>query len=105
PEHRYDAYILADHGQTPCTHYRDLTKGRRLERWMFDEYLHPEGAGVAEAPRTGLRSGLRERRRETKGMLQQFMNYLDEDYFRRSDPEAHEDRGVRVISAGPNAFL
>ena len=105
PEHRYDAYILSDHGQTPCTPYRELTKGRRLERWIFDEYLHPAGADIAEAPRTGLRSGLRHRRKDTKGMLQQFMNYLDEDYFRRPDPEAHEDVGVRAISAGPNAFL
>ena len=105
PEHRYDAYILSDHGQTPCTPYRDLTKGKRLERWIFDEYLHPEGADIAEAPRTGLRKGLRQRCRDTKGTLQQFMNYLDEDYFRRPDPEAYEDRGVRAISAGPNAFL
>jgi hypothetical protein len=33
------------------------------------------------------------------------MNYLDEDYFRRPDPEAYERDGVRAISAGPNAFL
>jgi hypothetical protein len=38
-------------------------------------------------------------------MIQQFMNYLDEDYLRRADPEAHEQDGVRAISAGPNAFL
>jgi hypothetical protein len=38
-------------------------------------------------------------------MVQRFMNYTDEDYFRRADPEAHENAGVRAISAGPNAFL
>ena len=38
-------------------------------------------------------------------MIQRFMNYLDEDYLRRPDPEAHEQDGVRAISAGPNAFL
>jgi hypothetical protein len=38
-------------------------------------------------------------------MIQQFMNYLDEDYLRRPDPEAHEQEGVPAISAGPNAFL
>jgi hypothetical protein len=27
------------------------------------------------------------------------------DFLRRSDPEAHEQDGVRVIAAGPNAFL
>jgi len=105
PEHRYDAYILSDHGQTPCTPYRDLTKGKRLERWIFDEHLNPAGAGTAEPPRTSLRTGFRQRRKDTKGTLQQFMNYLDEDYFRSPDPEAYEAGGVRVISAGPNAFV
>lgn len=105
PEHGYDAYVLADHGQAPCTPYRDLCKGQRLERWIFDEFLYPAGASVPEAPRSGLRQGIRARRIETEGMFQQFMNYLDEDYFRRSDPEAHEHGGVRAIAAGPNAFV
>jgi len=105
PEQRYDAYILSDHGQAACTPYGDLTNGQRLERWIFDRFLHPAGTGLPEAPRTGLRAGIRVRRRETKGMLQQFMNYLGEDYFRHPDPEAHEHGGVRAIAAGPNAFV
>lgn len=105
PEHRYDAYVLSDHGQSACTPYDELTHGKRLERCIFDEFLHPEGAGDPDAPRIGLRQGLRARRAETRGMIQRFMNYLDEDYFRRPDPEAHERDGVRAISAGPNAFL
>jgi hypothetical protein len=28
-EHRYDAYILSDHSQTPCTPYGDLTRAYR----------------------------------------------------------------------------
>jgi hypothetical protein len=102
PEHRYDAYILADHGQTPCTPYQQITQGRRLERWIFDAFLQPS---APEARRSGLRTGMRERRAETAALLQKFMNYLDEDFFRRPDPEAHEQDGVRAISAGPNAFL
>jgi hypothetical protein len=105
PEHRYDAYILADHGQSPCTSYPELTKGRRLERWIFDEFLHPAGAHVPETPRAGLRQGMRMRRLGNVALLQKFMNYLDEDFFRRPDPEAFEQGGVRVIAAGPNAFL
>jgi len=105
PEHRYDAYILADHGQSACTPFSDLTGGKRLERWIFDGFLNPELAGAPDAVRVGLWKGLRERQAETKGMIQRFMNYLDEDYFRRPDPEAHEQDGVRAISAGPNAFL
>jgi hypothetical protein len=105
PEHRYDAYILADHGQSTCTPFSELTHGRRLERWIFDGFLNPERAGEPEAARVGLWQGLRERQAETKGIIQRFMNYLDEDYLRCPDPEAHEQDGVRAISAGPNAFL
>jgi hypothetical protein len=105
PEHKYDAYILSDHGQSSCKPYVDLTKGRCLERWVFDEFLDPSGAAKPEAPRGGLRSGIKARRVGTEGMVQQFMNYIDEDYFRRPDPEAYETYGMRAISAGPNAFL
>jgi hypothetical protein len=105
PEHRYDAYILADHGQSACKPYRDVTRGKRLERWIFDAFLDPKGAGLSDPPRVGLRAGVRARREESKGVIQQYMNYLDEDYFRRPDPEAYEHDGVRAISAGPNAFL
>jgi hypothetical protein len=105
PEHQYDAYILADHGQSSCTPYAEITRGMRLERWIFDEFLDRAGAATSEAPRIGLRRGIRARQAGAKGMIQQFMNYLDEDYFRRPDPEAYEHNGIRVISAGPNAFL
>jgi hypothetical protein len=106
PEHRYDVYILADHGQAPCKSYREVTGGQRLELWIFDQLLshrrtdRPEGRGDA-----GLIHGIRSRSREAKGVFQHFLNYLNEDYVRRPDPEAHEQDGVRVISAGPNAFL
>jgi hypothetical protein len=105
PEHRYDGFVLADHGQSPCTPYQELTRGRRLERWIFDAFLHPAGAATPETPRTSLRRGMREQRRDNAGLLQKFMNYLDEDFFRRADPEAHEQGGVRVIAGGPSAFL
>ena len=100
-EHRYDAYILAHHGQSACIPYSDLSRGKRLERWIFDGFLNPEQAGEPDAALVGLWQGLRERRTETKGMIQRFMNYLDEDYLRRPDPEAREQDGVRAISAGP----
>jgi hypothetical protein len=80
--HRYDAYILADHGQSASIPYSDLSRGKRLERWIFDGFLNPERAGDPDAARVGLWQGLRERQAETKGMIQRFMNYLDEDYLR-----------------------
>jgi hypothetical protein len=52
-----------------------------------------------------LLSGIRSRSRGAKGLFQHFLNYLNEDDLRRSDPEAHQQDGIRVISAGPNACL
>jgi hypothetical protein len=106
PEHQYDVYILSDHGQALCRPYQDLTGGRPFERWIFDEFLAakppvpPDGRS-----QRGLVHGIRERRRGARELLQHFQNYIDEDFLRRSDPEAFEQNGVRVISAGANAFL
>jgi hypothetical protein len=106
PEHQYDIYVLADHGQAPCTPYLNLTGGRRFERWIFDQFLDPERAEAPGArPRSGLMAGIREHRRATPALIQRFLNYLEEDFLRGSDPEAYQQDGVRVISAGPNAFL
>ena len=106
PEHEYDLYIVSDHGQVACTPYRDLSGGRRLERQIFDEFLDTQRVGTSEAwPRFGLTDGIRARQEGTPGLLQHFLNYLDEDFLRRSDPEAHEQDGIRVIAAGPNAFF
>jgi hypothetical protein len=107
PEHHYDLYILADHGQTPCKPYRDVTGGRRLERWIFDEFLnHRAGPPAPEPPpNRGLAHGIRDRREGAPGLFQHYLNYVDEDFMRESDPEAYEQNGVRVIAAGPNAFL
>lgn len=106
PEHQYDLYILSDHGQAPCKPYRDLTGGQPFERWIFDQLLNPARVGAPEArPRCGLARGIRTCRQEATGLFQHFLNYIDEDFLRGSDTEAHEQNGVRVIAAGPNAFL
>ena len=105
PEHQYDIYILADHGQARCTPFRDLTGGRRLERWIFDGFLAPARSGEPEARRAGLIRGIGTRRRGTTGLFQHFLNYLDEGFLRRAEGDAHEQDGIRVIAAGPNAFL
>ena len=39
PEHRYDLYVLSDHGQAACTPYSELTGGQRFERAFFEEIL------------------------------------------------------------------
>ena len=105
PEHRYDIYVLSDHGQAACIPYRDVASGARLERWIFDELLDRGPATVENDTRSGLVRGIRARQREAPGLFQHFLNYLDEDFLRRKELEAHQRNGVRVIVAGPNAFV
>ena len=106
PEHRYDLYVLADHGQASCRPHLVLAGGRRFERWIFEQFIRSTPAAAPEArPQVGLVRGIRRRRRETPALLQRFLNYIEEDFLRRRESEAYQQDGVRVISAGPNAFL
>ena len=107
PEHQYDLYILSDHGQTACKPYREINGGQPFERWIFDQFLtaSPMAAKDDSSVNSGLVQGIRSRCKGVPGLFQQFLNYLDEDYIRREDREAYEKDGIRVISAGPNAFL
>jgi hypothetical protein len=101
PEHAYDLYVLSDHGQASCVPYRDLTDGRRLERWILDELIDARPSTRTRASSQPDSAG----EWETHGLFQRFLNYLDEDIVRAGEKEAHEHDGIRVISAGPNAFL
>jgi hypothetical protein len=112
PEHRYDLYVLSDHGEAPCTPYHTLAAGRRFEHAFFDEVLgNPFDAapgqtssgppiglpsdhapGVTAATAGGPPAGAAAR--DELG----FEPYLDVR-------ESCERDGIRVISAGPNAFV
>jgi hypothetical protein len=110
PEYRYDLYVLSDHGQAHCLPYRDLTGGRPLERVLFEEYLRPPTVTTSaprESPSRHVRAGLAAYRRACPGVLQRFVNYLEDDFPWAVGElkESREHDGVRVISAGPNAFV
>jgi hypothetical protein len=111
PEHRYDLYILSDHGQAHCTPYETITGGRHLEHHLFEQFLAPAGAHeVAPGRPHGrhLSTGIKALRRSgVTGIVQRFVNYLEHDFPWRLGEvkEAHEHDGVRVIAAGPNAFV
>src|SRR5207249_4628835 len=51
-EHRYDLYVLSDHGQLHCIPYLQL-EGRWLERVLIENFFAPGGAQIVspEAPR------------------------------------------------------
>jgi len=111
PEHAYDLYVLSDHGQAHCVPFHTLSGGRPLEELLFDEFFDP--AGLQEVspghPRgRNLSSGIKAMRSHRgNGLFQRFVNYLQEDFGSNIDraPETKERHGVRVVSAGPNAFV
>ena len=83
PEHRYDLYVLSDHGQAPCTPYLRLSGGRPIEEALLD-YFDPERAREAEEPAGRARRVARGlaafRTRRAPGLLQRFVNYLEHDF-------------------------
>ncbi|HEY3068340.1 MAG TPA: alkaline phosphatase family protein [Methylomirabilota bacterium] len=111
PEHDYDLYVLSDHGQAACIPYVTLAKGAGFERRLFEDVLEPAGAHeVDPAQPQGRRlvRGIKAYRsnRET-GIWQRFVNYLEHDFpwVLGELKEARERGALRVVSAGPNAFI
>lgn len=112
PEHAYDLYVLADHGQAHCTPFLAINGGKPIERHLFDEFF--DRAGVAAVTpqrprgRRRLTGGIKAYRSgRAPGMLQRFVNYLESGFpwMLGELREARERAGVRVIAAGPNAFV
>src|SRR6266852_377472 len=111
PQHRYDLYVLSDHGQAASLPYLRLTGGRPIEQSLFDDFFDPDSARAASAPerqRPGLASGLAAlRAQRAPGFFQRFVNYLEQDFpwVLGGTRSVREHDGIRVISAGPNAFV
>jgi hypothetical protein len=111
PGYRYDFYVLADHGQAEGRSYLRLT-GRPIERVIFDEFLPPAGGAEEVNPAhphgRRLAAGIKAfRSHRAPGMFQRFMNYLEADFpwVLGELPESRQQDGVRVVAAGPNAFV
>ena len=110
PEHQYDLYVLSDHGQAPCTPYLRLSGGRPVEEALFD-FFDPLRAREAAAPGGRARylaSGIEAfRTRRAPGLFQRFVNYLEQDFalVLGGLRSVREHGGIRVVSAGPNAFV
>src|SRR5262249_33737894 len=111
PGHGYDVYVLSDHGQAHCTPFDRLTGGRRLERLPFQDFLQPAGAhevGPSRPEGRRVAAGIKAiRSGRAPGLIQRFLNYLEDDFpwLLGELKEARERGGVRVIAAGPNAFV
>ncbi len=107
PEYQYDFFILSDHGQAASRHYDEVAGGAPIQHRVFDDFLDPGGARSSaprQARRPGFAHGLRSYRVGETAMTARFVRRR-EPAKADEDPEAHEQGGVRVIAAGPNAFL
>src|SRR5436309_4631099 len=111
PGHRYDLYVLSDHGQVACTPYERFSGGKPIEQALFDDLLdplavHAEGRLTGRARRVvhGLAAY---RTHRASGLFQRFVNYLERDFpwVLGGMRSVREHNGIRVVSAGPNAFV
>ena len=111
PEHRYDLYVLSDHGQAASLPYLSLSGGRPIEQSLFEDFFEPDGARTVPPPhpRRGVLAGGLEvlRAQRAPGFFQRFVNYLERDFpwVLGGTRSAREHDGIRVIAAGPNAFV
>jgi hypothetical protein len=111
PEYGYELYVLSDHGQMACTPYTELERGRPLERVLTQRFFEPAGVEEVRPGRSRGRRLLRGikayRSHRAPGLFQRFVNYLERDFpsLLGELPEARQVPGVRVVAAGPNAFV
>jgi hypothetical protein len=111
PEHEYDLYVLSDHGQVACVPFEEVSGGRSLAHVLFDDVFSPtEVPKVSSGRPRGRRlaGGLKAMRSHRgHGLFQRFVNYLDEDFGTTIDGDSRtsERDGIRIITAGPNAFV
>ena len=110
PEHRYDLYVLSDHGQAATQPYLRLTGGRRIEQSLFDDFFSTAEGRASTAGREGggvFRTLEAVRARRAPGFFQRFVNYLEQDFpwVLGGTRSVREHDGIRVIAAGPNAFV
>jgi hypothetical protein len=111
PEHQYDLFVLADHGQAASTPFASLTGGAPFERLLFDEVIdvdadHPVNHPAMKGRNAGYAHGFTAYHIGRTGMGRRVMQQIDREFTRSLDErEAHQRGAVRVISAGPNAFV
>jgi len=113
PERDYDLYVLSDHGQTTTRPFQRVSGGVSIEATVLATLgrcaVEPRAAppaGDASRPRAVSALDIL-RRSRTPGLFQRFLNYLESDFpaWTRNGGPAPALPGVRVVAAGPNAFV
>ena len=109
PECGYDLYVCSDHGQALTRSFSEVSGGHSIEEvvraLLGDSADRAEPPGGARPRRAGFARQLaRYRRRDAHGLVQRFFNHLERDTGGLPEPPAAGD-SVRIIAAGPNAFV
>lgn len=113
PERAYDLYVLSDHGQAATTPFERVSRGSSIEATVLAA-LSTHALSPVPAPlRTGADQDLHEphfrlfHRTHVPGIFQRFLTYLERDFPSWLGAGDAPERlpGVRVIAAGPNAFV
>ena len=107
PELQYDLYVLADHGQTMTRPFSQVSGGRSLEEVVRD-ILGAKAArlGSSQGARLSMTRQLASyRRTDARGVLQRFFNHLERTPQVDTSWGTTADETVRIITAGPNAFV
>jgi len=106
PEFQYDLYILADHGQTNTRPFLQVSGGQSLEQVTRD-ILGTQSGRVDNRPSAHLgmaRQLAGYRQAHSRGILQRFFNHVERA--RRIDTSrGAAGETVRIVTAGPNAFV
>jgi hypothetical protein len=110
PEHQYDLFVLSDHGQSASTPFANLTGGARFERLLFDEVIDVGATHSAhpamQGRNAGFAHGFMAYHIGRTGMGRRVMQRVDREFTLNLDErEAYQRGAIRVISAGPNAFV
>jgi hypothetical protein len=107
PGHRYDLFVLADHGQAACVDYRSLSGGEPFERVLIEALVgRPTAPAAVGGREPSYRHGLQTyhigRPRPDSNPADVRPDSINEEGAGR---EAYQRDGIRVVSAGPNAFI
>jgi len=104
PEHQYDLYILSDHGQAPCTPYR-TSPGAALRAVDLRPVPAPNASRSARAPPDGLARGIGAAM-GSDGALPALPQLSPTRTSCGPRAKKRTSRtNIRVITAGPNAFI
>jgi hypothetical protein len=109
PESVYDLYVLSDHGQAATRPFDHVSGGASIEAVVLSMLARPAtspGPAAATSGAEGSSALKALRRLRGGGIWQRFLNYLERDFLAlMGDWNRGAGSGVRVVAAGPNAFV